>query len=120
MVNNEHLPGAQIAFRRSEVWVLGFKIEAAETLFQVEDRSRLEVLGGNYLNFQKREETPMIVSRDSQVSMSFAVYGGGVHHSTLLQDHTRDQSTTFGLSRFLEAGQGENDAVIPLLMNHPN
>jgi len=47
MVNSEHLPGAQYAFRRSDAWILGFKSENADRLFQADDHTRLEVLGGS-------------------------------------------------------------------------
>jgi hypothetical protein len=72
--NNEHLPGPQFAFRRSEVWMLGFKVENARRLFQVEDGSRLEVLGGTFDNFDS-STTPMFQVRDSDVSAHFIAAG---------------------------------------------
>ena len=68
--DNEHLPGPQWAFRRSEVWMLGFKVENAHCLFQVADGSRLEVLGGTYDNFLP-SPTPMFRVQDSEVSAQF-------------------------------------------------
>jgi hypothetical protein len=68
--NNEHTPGPMWAFRRSNVWMFGFKVEGAQQLFQVEEGSRLEVLGGNYDNFHSTT-TPMFRAQDSEVSAQF-------------------------------------------------
>jgi hypothetical protein len=68
MVNSEHLPGAQYAFRHSDAWILGFKSENADRLFSANDHARLEVLGGSFLNWA-HQEGPMVVSKDSDVSV---------------------------------------------------
>jgi hypothetical protein len=68
--DNEHTPGPQWAFRRSDVWMLGFKVENAHSLFQVTDGSRFEVLGGTYDNFSS-STTPMFRVQDSEVSAQF-------------------------------------------------
>ena len=72
--NKEQLPVSQLAYRRSEVWMLGFRVENAHHLFQVEDGSSLEVLGGTYDNFLS-STTPMFRVQDSEVSAQFIAAG---------------------------------------------
>ena len=117
-LNNEHQPYAQIAFRHSDAWVLGFKSESAEVLYHVGQSSRLEVLGGTYLNFDRRENTPMVISGDSLVSLLLAIWGSGVHHSTVLRDETKGTATV-AITQFPKMGTRENEIVIPLLVNFP-
>jgi hypothetical protein len=84
-LNNEHIPEAQVAFRRSDVWLLGFKTENAERLFHADQGTRLEVLGGIYHNFSKWDRGSMIHSRDSQVTALFVVWSGGNHQPAVLE-----------------------------------
>jgi pectate lyase-like protein len=119
MGNNEHVPGAQFAFRRSDAWIFGFKSENADTLFQAADRSRLEVLGGTFLNWGPRKG-PAIVSRDSVVSVTFFMWT--VAPETILQDETNGVVTTLPVTRFPmfdsnKVDGGANDVVVPLLVN---
>ena len=99
MGNNEHLPGAQFAFRRSDVWVFGFKAENAETLFLAENRSRIEVLGGSFLNW-KHWRGPVILSRDSLVSAIFFMWHWGLATETIWQDENSGVFTTVPATRF--------------------
>ena len=98
MVNNEHLPGAQYAFRRSNIWIFGFKSENAERLFHVDDHSRLEVLGGSFLNWEHWKE-PVIISRDSCVSVMFFMWHWGMAAETIWQDETNGVVTTLPATR---------------------
>ena len=66
MINSEHLPGAQYAFRRSDAWILGFKSENADQLLQADDHTRLEVLGGSFLNWAQKKG-PAITSNNSRI-----------------------------------------------------
>lgn len=98
MVNNEHLPGAQYAFSRSDVWIFGFKSENAERLFQADDHSRLEVLGGSFLNWE-HWAGPVIISNDSCVSVLFFMWHWGMDMETILQDETNGIVTTVPAAR---------------------
>lgn len=84
-LNNEHIPYAQVALRRSELWLLGFKTENAELLFHADQGSRLEVLGGIYHNFSKWDRSSMLHSRDSHVTALFVVLSGGMHQPSVLE-----------------------------------
>ena len=99
MANNEHLPGAQFAFRRSDVWVFGFKAENAEALFLAENRSRIEVLGGSFLNW-KHWRGPVILSRDSLVSAIFFMWHWGLATETIWQNENSGVFTTVPATRF--------------------
>ena len=99
MIGNEHLPGAQYAFRRSDVWILGFKAEHADTLFRADDHSRLEVLGGTFLNWDKRHG-PVIDCRDSRVFAVFFNWHWTVVAETILRDETDGVFTFLPATRF--------------------
>jgi hypothetical protein len=119
MGDNEHVPGAQFAFRRSDVWILGFKSENADTLFQVADRSRLEVFGGTFLNWEPKKG-PAIIARDSRISAAFYLWS--TVPETILLDETKGVTTSLPAARFpkLDANKSDgnaNDVVIPLLTN---
>ncbi len=113
MGDNEHVPGAQLAFRRSDAWIFGFKSENADTLFQATDHSRVEVLGGTFLNWKPRKG-PVIVSRDSFVSMLFFMWT--VVPETILQNEVNGMKSTLPASRFPMFGCA-NDVIVPLLVN---
>jgi len=109
MVNSEHLPGAQYAFRRSDAWILGFKSENADRLFQADDRTRLEVLGGSFLNWSPKKG-PAIVSRDSRV---FAVcYMWSQLPETILREETDGVAGTLPAARFPMLGNGNGAMVV--------
>ena len=99
MVNNEHLPGGQYAFRRSDVWIFGFKSENAERLFYVDDYSRLEVLGGSFLNWE-HWKGPVIISRDSFVSVMFFMWHWCMAAEVIWQDETNGVAMTVSATRF--------------------
>ena len=84
MVNSEHLKGAQYSFRKSDAWIFGFKSEDSEKLFLADDHSKLEVLGGCFLNWAPRKG-PAIISRDSQIFILCYIYGGKGNPETVLQ-----------------------------------
>ena len=103
MVNSEHLPGAQYAFRRSDAWIFGFKSENADRLFQADDRTRLEVLGGSFLNWEHKKG-PAFVSRDSRV---FAVcYLWSQLAETILREEANGVAGTLPAARFPMLGSG--------------
>ena len=108
MVNSEHLPGTQYAFRRSDAWILGFKSENADRLFQADGHTRLEVLGGSFLNWEPKKG-PAIVSRDSHV---FAVcYMWSQIPETVLLKESNGFTGTLPATRFPVLGKG-NGAII--------
>ncbi len=111
MINNEHLPGAQFSFRRSNAWILGFKSENAETLFRAEDRSRLEVLGGSFLNWSPHKG-PVIVSRDSSVSAVCFLWGWGVLAKTVVQTESNGVVTTLSDGQFPRLGKTAGTVVV--------
>jgi hypothetical protein len=112
MVNNEHLPDAQYAFRRSNVWIFGFKSEDAETLFHVEGRSRLDVLGGSFLNWTPRKG-PVIVSRDSSLSAVFFLWHWrAVAQTVVLLDETSHAATKVPATQFPKLGEADGTVVV--------
>lgn len=109
MVNSEHLPGAQYAFRRSDAWIFGFKSENADRLFQADDHTRLEVLGGSFLNWAPMKG-PAIVSRDSRV---FAVcYMWSQLPETILREESDGGVGTLPDTRFPMLGKGNGAIVV--------
>jgi hypothetical protein len=105
LVNTENLPGALYSFRRSEAWILGFKSEYADTLLSADDHSRLEVLGGSFLNWEPRAR-PVIISRDSQVSAVFFMWHwGGMENRIVLREETDGVVTTVPATRFSRLDQ---------------
>ena len=67
MINTENLPGALYSFRNSEAWIFGFKSEHANTLIKATDGSRVEILGGSFLNASEWPG-PVMLTRDSSVA----------------------------------------------------
>lgn len=110
-LDNEHIPYAQVAVRRSDLWLLGFKTENAEVLFHAEDGSRLEWLGGINHTLGPRDKGAMIVSRDSDVTAVFVVWaGGGKNQPDVLESIRGSATTRVPLSRFPPIdGQGSSD-----------
>jgi hypothetical protein len=100
-LNNEHIPYAQVALRRSDLWLLGFKTENAELLFHADEGSRLEVLGGIDHTLGPWDKATMIVSGDSDVTAVFVVYsGGGKNQPTVLAAIRGTDTSCIPLSRF--------------------
>ena len=111
MVNNEHLPGAQFAFRRSNAWIFGFKSENGEQLFRVEDHSHLDVLGGSFLNWMPRKG-PVIVSQDSSVSAVFFLWNSQAVAEIVFQSENKDAVTTLSASQFPKLGRVDGTVVV--------
>jgi len=108
MVNSEHLPGAQYAFRRSNAWIFGFKSENADRLFQADDRTSLEVLGGSFLNWEPKKG-PAIISRDSRVFI--VCYMWSQLPETILREESDGVAGTLPATHFPMLGKG-NGAII--------
>ena len=110
MVNNEHLSGAQFAFRRSDVWMLGFKSENAERLFAVDDHTRLEVLGRSFLNWADWQG-PVVLSRDSSVSAMFFMWHWDAGTETIWQHETNGIVTKVPATRFTKLDKVDGAAI---------
>ena len=106
-VDNEY-NDIELAFRRSDAWILGYKGEnhsATGTFFQASDRSRLELLGGLYCVRPGPESSlPLAVSRDSQIAFSLSSFGGTKLNvpvqSVILHDEREGQVTEVPDTRF--------------------
>lgn len=98
MVNSEHIPGAQYAFRRSDAWIFGFKSENADRLFLADGHARLEVLGGSFLNWDSKKKGPAIISRDSHVFV--VCYMWTVVPETILREENNGVIDTLPATRF--------------------
>ncbi|MEI8194370.1 MAG: glycosyl hydrolase family 28-related protein [Phycisphaerae bacterium] len=98
-LNNENVPGALHAFRRSDVWIFGFKSEHAETLVHADDYSRLEVLGGSFLNWTSWKG-PVVFCRDSQIRIVFLMWHWRKATETILQTERWGAVATLPASRF--------------------
>ena len=109
MVNSEHLPGAQYAFRRSDAWIFGFKSENANRLFQADDHTHLEVLGGSFLNWAHMKG-PAIVSRDSRVFV--LCYMWSKLPETILSEETNGVIGSLPATRFPMLGKGNGAIVV--------
>lgn len=110
MVNSEHLPGAQYAFRHADAWIFGFKSENADQLFLADDHARLEVLGGSFLNWAA-QKGPMVVSQDSDVSVLCYVWSQ--LPETILREETGNETGTLAAAQFERIGSAKG-AVIAL------
>ncbi len=82
MMNTEHLPGALYAFKRSDAWILGLKSENADTLLSAKDHSKVEVLGGSFLNFASKQG-PVVVSENSQLNAMFYLWHWAIAPATI-------------------------------------
>lgn len=111
MVDNEHLPKAQFGFRGSDVWIFGFKSENGNTLFHVDNHSRLDVLGGSFLNWSNHRG-PVIVSRDSLVSILCLMWNWRcVGEATILEDEKNGVITTLPATRFQKLDKVDSGVV---------
>ena len=121
-LDNEYYPYAETAFRRSDVWILGTKWENHDgvVVFHVDQGSRLELLGGTLLAFNKKRETghPIVLSRDSEVSMTFMLWGFKENPpSEVLRSESKGTVSIVPPGQFPNARAGA--IVIPLLVNPP-
>jgi len=120
-LDNEYYPYAETAFRRSDVWILGTKWESHDGVFvfHVDQGSRLELLGGTLLAMMKKETAhPIVLSRDSEVSMTFMLWGFKENPpSEILRTERKGTVSTVPPGQFPSAGYGA--IVIPLLVNRP-
>ncbi len=111
------------AFRNSTVWCLGFKTEYGEnptTTFHLSDRTQFEALGGIQHVRHKTTEVPMIVSKDSQISMTFVTFGGTkcTPYTVLLQAENEGKTTKILDSQFDRRSlHMPGETMVPLLTN---
>ena len=119
-LNNEHMPWGEAAFRSSQAWIFGFKSEFGRVLFYAEDNTQLEVLGGSDSGFRDSQGAPLIISRDSKISLAFFTRGGSSRPSyeTILLDETNGRVKELSYNRFPLLGGREYDILIPLLVNY--
>jgi hypothetical protein len=108
--DNENAPGPMWAFRRSEAWMLGFKVEGAQQLFQVEDGSRLEVLGGIFGTHT--QTTPLFRMRDSDVSAHFYFSGPAAELCAPALEGTRKGEPVTVPFQFAPWGIRPNDFIV--------
>ena len=114
----------ELAFAKSDAWVLGFKSEghATTTFFQASDHSRLELLGGLYCTYPETGLVPLAVSRDSEVCLSLSSFGGAKAgaYPVVLRDERNGQVTEVPDTRF-EPRRAicPGERIIPLLTNTP-
>ena len=126
-VDNEYYT-IEVAFRRSDAWILGYKGEmhgASGTFFHASDRSRLELLGGLYCVRPGPESSlPLAVSRDSQIALSLSSFGGTKLNvpvqSVILRDERKGQVTQITDSQFPpRRAICPGEKIILLLVNRP-
>ena len=114
----------ELAFAKSDAWVLGFKSEGhgTTTFFQASDNSRLEVLGGLYCTSPETGVVPLAVSRDSEVCLSLSSFGGtkAGMYPVVLRDEKSGKVTEVPDSR-IEPRRAicPGERIIPLLTNTP-
>ncbi len=115
-VDTEH-EGIDFAFRRSTVWILGFKTEIDGTHFHAVDGTRLEVLGGLYYQ-GGGNPGPVAIAKDSQVSLTMVAFSSDNPSQIILED------TVAGTTRQLRREscplwnpQNPGMPIIPLLIN---
>ncbi|MEI8246635.1 MAG: glycosyl hydrolase family 28-related protein [Lentisphaerota bacterium] len=68
MIDSEHVPGPLYSFRNSDAWIFGFKSENSDTILSATDHSRAEVLGGSFLNWERKKGPTVVADRTSAVS----------------------------------------------------
>lgn len=84
-LDTEHVSKSLYSFRRSDVWIFGFKSENSQTLVSIRDHSRMEMLGGVFLNFQ-RYEAPLLLVEDSRLNNCFLFWHWQIAPSVIRQD----------------------------------
>ena len=99
MLNTEHVPGGLYSFKKSEAWILGFKSEGADTLLSAKDHSKLEVLGGSFLNFSQKHG-PVVISNDSQLSAMFYLWHWAIAPKIIWSGTVKGKATLQNISVF--------------------
>ncbi|NBT13570.1 MAG: hypothetical protein EBS56_08325, partial [Planctomycetia bacterium] len=99
-LDNEHIPGAQAAFRACDVWLLGFKTENAPLLFHAAGGTRLAIFGGVNHVLGDHARGAMIVAHDSDVAAAFVVWSGGGHQPVVIEAVNGGTTTTIPTGRF--------------------
>ncbi len=69
-VDTEHISPALYSFRNCALWMMGFKSENSPVLFKAAENSRLDILGGSFLNFCNYPD-PVLQSSDSLLRACF-------------------------------------------------
>ena len=110
MIDTEHVPGALYSFRNSQAWIFGFKSEDSDTILAARDHSRLEVLGGSFLNFSEKTG-PSVISDDSEVAALFYMWHWRIAPELILSDKSGDAATKVSSKEFRPL-EGEDAAVI--------
>lgn len=111
-LNTEHY-GVELAFRRSDVWVLGCKSEIRSTYFYAADKTRMEILGGVY--YQGRSPDgypPAVVAIDSDLRLVQLEQRGNRPEEQVILRNVRAGKET--LIRYNEI---PTMPIIPLLLN---
>jgi hypothetical protein len=120
-LENNYNPYAETAFRRSDVWILGTKWENHDGIFvfHVDQGSRLELLGGTLMTmFKKVTDIPIVLSRDSEVSMTFMLWGFNKNPpAEVLRSERKGTVSIVPSGQFPSERAGA--IVIPLLVNRP-
>jgi len=115
-VNTEH-EVVNFSFRRSDVGILGCKLEMDGTHFYVSDGTKLEVLGGIYYQGGPNR-TPVVIAKDSTISMSFSAFGGHNPADVILENWTGDVKQTIQRTDCpLLDPRNKNMPAIPLMVN---
>jgi hypothetical protein len=115
-VNTEH-EEIDFAFRRSTVWMLGFKTEIDGTHFCALDGTRMEVLGGLYYQGGPRPG-PVVIARDSSVSLTMVAFSGDNPSQVILEDTQGGDTRQLRLESCpLWNPLNQGMPIIPLLIN---
>jgi hypothetical protein len=116
-INPEQSP-TLMAYKNSNVWIFSFKTEMNPQIPVWVDNCKLEILGGVVNKFNRGENlSPIIRSRDSELSVVLTGNGPGTPYPVVLEDTKDGVTRTIGLERF-ETYQGiEGVPVVPLLTN---
>ena len=115
-VNTEH-EETDFSFRRSTVWMLGFKTEIDGTHFCALDGTRLEVLGGMYYQGGGKPG-PVVIARDSAVSMTMVAFSSDNPSRVILEDTKAGETRRLGLEACpLWNPQNRDMPIVPLLIN---
>lgn len=111
-VNTEHYE-VELAFRRSDVWVLGCKSEIRSTYFYAAENTRMEILGGVYFQGRSPEGyPPAVVAIDSDIRLVQLEQRGNRPEEQIILRNVRAGNET--LIRYNEI---PTMPIIPLLLN---
>jgi len=112
-INTEHY-GVELAFRRSDVWVLGCKSEINGTYFYAAEGTRMEILGGIY--YQGRSPAgypPAVVAIDSDIRLVQLEQRGNrlPNEQIILRNVRSERETRIGYHEI------PTMPILPLLLN---